>query len=352
MVEYVRTRPTLHDHWPEPDRSAWQIAMRIGDDFTAPGSGAGWSPRSRENVERAYDIYLGTLRDHGILESVTSVADRYDLAAIKLFYEDRLTKVRSSSAWANLQALSRAFAAMAPETDRRDLHAVLSRLKARTSLVRSFKQPLPRPSDLVEIGNSLMTCADGMRLGFKAAIKFRDGALIKAATLIPLRRANWASVSIGRELVLDKVSVTLRIAAVQTKSRRQSVEIRLPLDVAASIRHYIDVYRPVLAKPNVDDRDGLWLSQTGEPLTRAGVGLAISRSLEQRLGRPFSTHMFRHVAASFVADIAPDQSRMIAGFLTHATEEVAEEHYIRGQRAAAMREFQQLVREVIVSAGC
>jgi len=67
----------------------------------------------------------------------------------------------------------------------------------------------------------------------------------------------------------------------------------------------------------------------------------------KRSGKKFSFHMFRHAAATFIENVAPERSLMAAGVLHHADFRTTQKHYIRGQRTAAMRAYQACVRQIV-----
>src|SRR5262249_52022496 len=75
------------------------------------------------------------------------------------------------------------------------------------------------------------------------------------------------------------------------------------------------------------DHGALWLSWGGEPLRGRSLTSAVSFALRGRCGKDFSFHMFRHSAATFIENAAPEQSLMAAAVLHHADLRTTQDHY-------------------------
>ena len=334
-----------HETWPEPDRTTWQNICRSGDDFDPPGRAATWTAASRQNVEMAYGRYLQHLAGRGQLRGVQQISERLDLNHIRTFTDQLANEVAPSTVWGILQALSRAFSAMAPHSDRRAFHQVLGRIKQRTSLSRKLEGRLIDPPELIEVAIAMMQEADKLKRGKKAAVLYRNGALIMGATCCPLRRDAWFRMSIGRHLQFDGRRAWVRFEASELKSTSRPFEAELPAEYVPYLHRYINFYRPFLFTGR-SDNGHLWLAWKGQPLIGQAMSMAVQFALKNRCGKNFSFHMFRHAAATFIENAAPDQARMIAGVLHHADGRMAEKHYIRGQRTAAMKSYQSLVQTI------
>lgn len=339
--------PWRHVHWPDVDRAAWCAANQPGDDFDEAGKAFIWTEASRRNVEQAYGRFLQFLERNGALLPAERVRDRLDLAQIKLFRQELGTKVAPSTVWGILQALSRAFSAMAPEADRTTFHKVLTRIKKRTRLSRQLDGRLITPTELIAVANRMMDEAETKTLGVKAAVLYRNGAIIMGAAYCPLRRDAWGKLVIGQHLHFSGNGARITFKARELKATKRRFEVSLPPDLVIRLARYISHYRPLLLPQGKVDEGNLWITWTGDPLHGKSLSSLVYDALAKRCGKNFSFHMFRHSAATFIEDNAPEQSLMIAGVLHHADFKMAEEHYIRGQRTAAMRTFQSCVREIV-----
>jgi integrase len=335
-----------HTYWPAMDQQAWQEANRPGDDFEPPGRASAWTVASRCNVESAYGRFLQFLAENEKLTQVDRVGQRLDLEHIRLFAQELARQVAPSTVWGILQALSRAFSAMAPETNRTTLHQILTRMKRRTRLSRDLRGRLIDPVSLMAVANAMMDEADASKLGVKAAVLFRNGAIIMGAAVCPLRRDAWGKIRIGRHLRLVGGRGWVTFEAGELKATKRPFEAELPAEFAIRVRRYITHYRPLLLSGPRGD-GSLWLTWSGLPLRGKSLSLAVAQSLRKRCGKDFRFHMFRHSAATFIENEAPDRSLMAAAVLHHSDFTTTQRHYIRGQRVAAMISYQSCVRRIV-----
>jgi hypothetical protein len=102
------------------------------------------------------------------------------------------------------------------------------------------------PETLIEVANKMMDEADARVLGLKAAVLFRNGAIIMGATLCPLRRDAWGRIRIGQHLHLESDHARLTFEAGELKATKRSFEAKLPWDYAARLNRYIIRYRSLL----------------------------------------------------------------------------------------------------------
>ncbi len=106
----------------------------------------------------------------------------------------------------------------------------------------------------------------------------------------------------------------------------------VPAPAVEALSRWLRDHRPVLAKA---ERSGafVWLARTGAPYAPYKFSERIAAITRQRLGVAISAHRFRACAATTIAEIAPEQARIIQPLLTHSTAKVADKAYNR----AAMR---------------
>jgi integrase len=352
MGRHKQSLPWRHDRWPEPDQSAWIAINAPGDAFDPPGRAATWAPRGRDNVEYAYGSYLNFIAKLGELRCIDVVAERFDMQHVKSFAAS-LAHLAPITVWSVLQALSRAFAAMAPEADRTSLHRVLKRLEARAKYTRR-ERPMPTPVELVALGRQMMVEADARDLKVESAVLYRTGLAIMAAALVPLRRATWAKARIGRNILLRGNRAWVRFEPTELKATNLPFQAELPADLASALIRYVQVYRPTLRGAH-HDSGALWLAAwSGDQMHVRGFASAVSGAVRSRLGVRFSFHNFRHSAATFVVENAPDQSLLAATVLHHADVRTTLGHYVRGQRMAAARTYHTIIKREVAKAqrGC
>lgn len=169
------------------------------------------------------------------------------------------------------------------------------------------------------------------------------------AALCPLRRKNWTEIKIGQHLRFREDRAWLAFESDDLKSSTRPLEFELPTEYVPRLQRYLIHYRPLFLSNRSLDSGALWLSWSGDPLSAAALAISVRQAIGNRLGIPFGFHNFRHVCATFIEQSAPDRALMAAGVLHHADFRMTQMHYIRGQRTAALRKYQSLVRKLVRS---
>jgi site-specific recombinase XerD len=200
-------------------------------------------------------------------------------------------------------------------------------------------------SRLLELGLGLM--GDAKALVTKRAIErhqqHRDGLVIALLACRPLRRANLAGIRIGRQLQRIGTTWVLLFQPHKTKAR-QPIEVFLPEFLTPYIDHYIKYVRP--AFPRSDSHDGLWASSKGCPMSDGALYDAVMRRTRTAFGHGINPHLFRDIAATTVATLAPEQVLIAKDLLGHARFETTERFYNQAYSLDASRSYQHVVAEL------
>lgn len=239
-----------------------------------------------------------------------------------------------------------AYAAMDPKADRGSINSIISRLDRKAKSVRDIESNLISPVELRDMGLAMMDEAERIpRRSFQRASLYRDGLLTMFMSLCPLRPGAVSEMRIGAHIVIEGVRVTVRFSNAEGKKRRLE---NVPLSAELSHRfiRFINFYRLMFPKPPQEHAQALWLSRNGNPMNRDGISKRIKERLGKRTGKRFSAHMFRHAAASYIVDVAPEHARTITGLLGHSGFRTAKRHYIKGQQHMAVRKYQASVQEI------
>ncbi len=181
----------------------------------------------------------------------------------------------------------------------------------------------------------------------RRAVLYRDGLLIAFLALCPLRLRNAQALRDGHHLNLGEGSNRLSIPAEEMKTRKRDFEVTLPQELIDRLRRYMSNFRPILAWRQGTDETALWLTTRGTIMTPYTLADRIKRIVWARKGIKFSTHMFRHSAATFIAEVAPDQALIATGVLGHTKFRITKKHYIRGQQIKAVHSYQDEVAAII-----
>ena len=330
-----------HHHWDQPYRSAWKVAITPGDAFREGRPANQLKPRTVWNNERAFGRYhefkaRTGRREDGLLPAIDN---------LRAFAEELNTTLAPYSVLAITTQLTGALRLMFPLADLRYLNKVAARMGMIAKPVRSVEPRLIDPIDLIEIGVGLMLeVLEKSSPGYWAACQFRNGALINASALMPLRHGNWLMMIIGRHIDLD----TGRVAfSAEEMKRKAPFEGTLPPEVLVPLRVFVSKYRPLMLDADAVDEGYLWPSRTGGMCHRNTLGMAVKAAIRRRTKKSFNFHLFRHSAATFISETKPEQTRMATGVLHHSRLRMTDKHYIRGTKRRAFKLFQSAVREVI-----
>lgn len=340
-------KPLPLSQWPEMDRCSWLTACTEGDEISGSGIAADWAPRSRDNAEAALGRYLGYLQRNGSLGPASRPGNwlvERDLCAFgRELAADGLAPYTVLGIFASL---GMAFAAMDPDANRGCLNELISRLDRTATSVRDIQGNLISPSELRALGLEMMDDAERLsRRSFRRASLYRDGLLTMFMSLCPLRPGVVSEMQLGEHVIVCGEQVTVYLPPAERKKRRVE-SVPLTDELARRFIRYIGFYRPMLAPTIPECTGALWLSRNGHPLDRDSISKRIKERIGRRTGKRFSAHMFRHAAASYIVDVAPERARMITGLLGHSGFRTAKRHYIKGQQHMAVRKYQTSVQEI------
>jgi len=195
--------------------------------------------------------------------------------------------------------------------------------------------------ELLGLGLSLMEEAT-MAAGLEAAILHRDGLIIALLALVPLRRRNFASLRLDRNLVEINGSWLISLDACETKTRAP-LELLWPGELVGPLHTYLNVHRPVLSAINgrwakrIDN--ALWVSSHGSPMTEMAIYDRIRRHTAEAFGVAVNPHLFRDAAATTLAIVDPEHVRVAAPLLGHRTFMTTERHYQQAKTFEAHRAY-------------
>ena len=332
--------------WPEADRHAWEVARAPGGLLDDAGLAAGWRPATVNGALAVYGRFLAYLDREGLLDPAHGVGDRLTPMLLNR-YVSELQGVSSSRTVASyVVMLDMVLRALAPAREWGWLGLASRRLLYRAEPSRNKRARVVPAADLLQLGLDLMRQADAEAASGtqdspthqERLLLFRDGLMIATLICRPLRQANFLGIGIGRQLVAAGPAWSLVFAAGETKTGR-GLEVSYPPELAGALGHYLRVVRPgLLALGRVryphgraGDRpagQALWVSVNGTALRKTALDNLLALRTTERFGRKVNTHLFRDCAATSIVENAPDQVRIAARILGHATLQTTEQHYI------------------------
>jgi hypothetical protein len=288
--------------WPEEDRRLWQVACKPSDllDPGPSGARANHAIMSNRKAEKGYGRWLTFLQIAYPNSLAEPPAPRIMPDRVRR-YLDSLTRLGNSTATiiARLRELGEVARIMGPDKSWSFINALESRTRARHKPARD-KSNLKLSDELLGLGLSLIDKATACQ-GLAAALLHRDGLMIALLALVPLRRRNFASLRLDRNVVAINDLWLIVLGEAETKTHAP-LEILWPDDLVAPLRTYLNLHRPVLLAINrrgvKPAGDALWVSSRGSQLTEMAMYLRICEHTQKTFGRAINPHLFRDAAAT------------------------------------------------------
>ncbi len=331
-------------NWPQSDQLLWSAALALGDPFSEHGgTRATHRPLSNRNVERGYGRWLTFLGQAGALDYERKPADRITAERVRNYVHelDNLGNKRNTIL-ARLEELAEMAKVLAPGHDWRFIARLVSRVRARPESPTTKHARLVGTHELVSLGVQLMESAFGQPKPLRAATLFRDGLIIAFLALIPLRRANLAGLTLGRDLRRSGSGFTIILEPSATKTHA-TLEYDWPEQLQAALETYLLTHRPVLVSRHgrwhKEAGQRLWITGDGSPLTETGMYDRIIGRTKAAFGKSINPHLFRDAAATTTAIHDPGHVRLAAPLLGHRSSATTERYYQQAQSLEAHREF-------------
>jgi integrase len=334
--------------WPaSPDRASWLAALEQGDGFSDPGPGAELRPISARAYTDQYTKYLDFLqRHHGCIPDAERVGARLVIEDLHAFWKEMKAKGRAPITIRNVfMGILQVVRLCDPKSDRTVLEAVIAKMVKLAKPIRDIDSRILPPDVIIRKGAELIALAEAgasRKPTLTEAVMYRNGALLIGGILCPLRPANWAMTVIGHHVHLDEGDSRFTFAALEMKGRKDRT-FPIPPELTVILRRYIDRYRPVLLHGR-RDTGHLWLSFSGRQMKPDVLSDAVRFVMEKRIKKHFTVQNFRHSAASFVAEVAPERARVASKALDHDRFSTTARHYIRGQQRNTLRKYHVAVK--------
>ncbi len=331
----------LHE-WPETDRRAWEAAMQPGDilDGTV-GAGFHWRPQTREKYRKGYGRWLTFVIRSRRFDANTSPAERVTAEAVQAYVEELQATVSSWTAWGRLAELLAAIRAMEPDHhDWAWLRRLVRRLERRVEDSRNKLARLRDPAEIVAWAYDAMDSIRRDPPARHALTGYRNALIIALLAQCPIRLGNLAAIEIDRHLLRGADGYRISFAPAETKTGH-AFAAPLPASLTPYLDQYLDAVRPALLREGESTR--LWISQRGRPIDGETLYLAITRTTRRVFGVSINPHLFRDIAASFVAVHDPKHIGIAAPILGHTDPRTTERHYIQAQQITAGRRYRSSV---------
>ncbi len=237
--------------------------------------------------------------------------------------------------------------AIAPDADFSFINRIASRVRARHLPARPKREQL-MGDELAQLGYDLMQSASELS-GIKAAVQYRDGLLLLLLVHVPLRRKNFADLTIGRTLVHRQGQWFVTLTPDETKTHAH-YEVSLAPDLVRWLEDYIARCRPLLeeccGRWQRPINGELFLSNHGSPLTQMALYDRVRKRTLAKFGIAINPHQFRDIAASTIASHAPAHVHAAAPLLGHASLQTTEKYYRIAKAQEGQRRYIDILQEI------
>lgn len=335
-------RSLLIADWPESDQRAWEQACRPGHRFQQGGSAAHLAEVSRLDIARRYGMFLDYLERTAALDRSAPAAAHTTPANVANYLAELQRRVRSVTVWNCIYKLRRCSELMAPHND----FGWLSEIEKDIAFVMQPKSKYDRlvlSDRLLEAAMTLIIEAELSDCStLERAKRVRNATMIAFLSLCPLRAKNFAALEIGKTFRNIAGAWWITLPGQTTKSRNP-LERQVPSLIKPIIDKYIDVYRPVLLRPDRPS-SSLWPSVTrGEAIRPNNISTLISKITEEAIGIAVCPHLFRTAGSSTAAIYGGDMPYLGSALLDHRDPRVNEEHYKRASSMSAAQVYGSLI---------
>ncbi len=335
----------IHD-WPESDQVLWRqvtAPAKLLDEYRSRA--ANWSEATRHKYRRGYGRWICFLVNEGIdLDEAPSARVTQGNAAR---YLDTL-----EAQGVTLQTLAQRIAellgvilAFAPDGDWKWLKRLTNHVRSLADETYEVKAPNHLSS---EIAHKALRALDELRqnltdIGSQNAVTYRNWLMVLLLSIAPLRLKNFTALRVGVELKQRGGAWLIAIPGRDTKTGRP-MTAPLPPQIAPFLTHYLETVRPKLLGAFCTDR--LWITWQGKPMNEHGIYLRVTKFTNRQLGGPINPNAFRHMAATSISILNPEQIDTARALLGHSTPATTQQHYIAADAILTSQRHARLIHRL------
>ena len=333
--------------WPVADRLRWEAACRADDPLRRGGAASHLSAASRKTRAANWGNFLAFLESVGELQPDQAPEERATVDRVTRYFDNLRTRVRASTMDHMTVELSLFLKAIAPDRD----WSWIRRHPARPTqaAVRASRKPIdpPDPAKALDAARNAYDRAVDAEASATAAVQVRNAVLMIVLICIAPRVKNLAEMRLGKHLIVD--SAHMRVVFDETVKNGEVIDTLLPDWVAARIRRYLEVYRPILLN-GAADHHAVWVNIDGAPLKYSVIGHII-REWMARIGERTHAHAFRHSLATTIMERDPRDIEVAASALAHRGVSSVNQVYDRSGNLVSQRYWLKLLKRVLSGGG-
>lgn len=325
--------------WPIQDQRAWSHAISefdiLGDD---PGRASLWSSATRKKNATGYGRFLGHLLRAGMLKEEGKPADRISPEHVHRYVAHLKGCVAPVSVVGRIVELRSFAVAVEPSRDWTWLDKLIRVLKTTATPIRDKDKRLRDAEEIWTWAYRAMDALMDEPPSPRNRVRFRNALIVAVELACPMRIRNLSMVQIDAHLVLQGDRHCFRFTHKETKNHKP-----LLLPVPASLARYLRWYRHKIRTKllNGDASDRLWITMAGKPMTENALYCAFISTTKRAFGRSINPHLFRDIAATFIAMHEPGKLAIAAPLLGHSALSTTEKFYIHAKSIHASRRLQR-----------
>jgi integrase/recombinase XerD len=333
--------------WPELDQKLWQKALRardLEDDVQSPA--AKWRPTTIQTNREGYGRWIDFLQrsGKGLDEPPGERVTRERVKGYLIELEAQGVSMRSRCN--RISELRSVLLAIAPKGDWEWLKHRFKALDAQTHEARRRSAPSLLAGDILERAMKKLRAMEQARdteCDLRWALGYRNWLILATLTLVPLRRRNFATLSLDRHVRVVGREWLVEIPAAEAKGRKPITK-PIPPALHGSIEFYLEHVRPILLRGNSSDR--LWITNLRGPMTPHSLFIAVTNFTREVFGTPIGPHKFRHIGATSILLATPGDTEVARAFLGHGDYATTHDHYVIGESIAASRQRSAVVAKL------
>lgn len=328
--------------WPEADRLAWEALLTGPVRFGRAQPKVHWTDGTKRIRMQGYGQWLSFLKRTMPDQMSLRPTDRITRQSVEAFLEECEARLKPRSVYNLLLSVAILSQHWDEEADWEWLQAAVT--NQRHSYERfTVQKPPPVSADQIYAAalQGLRDCtATPDFLMVSGAVLFRQRFLAALLISCPVRVRALAAMTVTGHVIRHRDEIVLHFVPEDMKDKKAR-QFRVPDDLVEPLTLYIEVLRPMLL--NGKETDALWISRNGKPMTPDDLTKELHRTTKRLLGIGMHAHAFRHVAATTIAEVAPEQANIIRDILGHATIEMSVKHYNLAEGSRRCNELQSIV---------
>jgi site-specific recombinase XerD len=333
--------------WPELDQKLWQEALAARDyEDENRSPAAKWRPTTIQTNREGYGRWIDYLERSGkrLDEPPDDRVTRERVKGYLTELEQQGVSIRSRCN--RISELLSVLLAIAPDGDWAWLKHRFKALDAQAQEARQRPAPPLLAGDILARAFKELRAMEGAEdcdRNLYWAIGYRNWLMLATLTLVPLRRRNFATLSLDQHMRVAGREWLVEIPAAEAKGGKPITK-PIPPALHCHIRFYLEQVRPILLKGNRSDR--LWITNRHGPMTPHSFFIMITNFTREVFGAPIGPHKFRHIGATSILLATPGETEVARAFLGHGDYATTHDHYVIGESIAASRQRSAVVAKL------